>query len=361
MAISTESGYPRPSFAEWLDRTTGYYLGAFGAAAADGVNARLAEMDAQMAHSLCAYLETEAKSCQVINATGARLRGWGQPLIGPVKSASSAGGIVRFWGSNGAIIAAGAVLTADDGVEYVVSTGMTVTGGFVDVPVGCTESGLSGNRSTGAVLTLISPVLGLDGKNGIAQAPGLTGGAETEDEVDYRGRVLARLRAVASGGNDQDYQGWALEVPGVSRAWVSRGDDGEVLVRVMMDSVYADGIPVGAGAPNYSGDLLRVYRHLLAKTPHPRSVYVAAPVPVPVAYIIGGLDPDTAEIRAAIEAELIDAHARRSRPGGVWRWSWGSEATAIAAGVDGFDAIAPTASIVCGPGEIAVFGGVTYD
>lgn len=361
MPIITASGFERPSFDELLTARLAAYRGQFGEFAEDGVLSRLAESDAEMMHALYSYIEKEAQSFQPRNAVGTRLLDWGLDLIGPMKSATASGGSARFLGADGVEVPAGRRMIDPAGTEFEVVTGGVAAGGAVDLTVTAIASGKTGNAATGVVLTLLNPVLGLDAA-GLVQAPGLTGGVEAETEDEYRARILARLSDEKTGGNDADYKMWALQAPGVTRAWVQRGPDGsgEVVVLFSMDGTYPDGIPVGSVAPAYSGDLLTLYTHLLTMAPAPAVLYVSAPAPRVINYVIHGLSPDSPEIRAAIAAELQDLHARKSDVGRVWRWSWAAEAISIAAGEDGFDSIEPNTSTVCAETELAVFGGVTY-
>ena len=55
---------------------------------------------------------------------------------------------------------------------------------------------------------------------GAVEYPGIAGGADEQSDLLLLQRVLARLRQPPHGGADFDYIRWALEVPGVTRAWV---------------------------------------------------------------------------------------------------------------------------------------------
>ncbi|MBE0530406.1 MAG: baseplate J/gp47 family protein [Rhodospirillales bacterium] len=363
MPIVTASGFARPTFDELLAARRAGYQGKFGDSPADGVNARLAELDAEMLHALYAYIEYEAQQFMPMHATGTRLLEWGTFLIGAPKAATAAAGTTRFPGTDGTEVPALLRLTRDDGAEFEVVTGGIVAAGAVDVPVRALTAGAAGNTVAAAVLTPVNPVLGLAG-TGSVLAPGLTGGADAETEDAYRARYLVRLREPPAGGNDTDHVSWMLEVAGVTRGWVRRGaaGTGEIVLLFMEDDTYANGIPVGDGAPNYSGDLKRVYDYVETKAPSPGVRYVKAPIAKVVDVTINGLSPDTPEVRAAIEAELDDLFRRRARPGGVMRYSWFGEAVSVATGEDGFDAItSPALSVICEEDEIAIRGEVTYE
>ena len=59
---------------------------------------------------------------------------------------------------------------------------------------------------------------------------GIGGGADVESDEDLRARVLFRKRNPPHSGSKSDYIAWALEVPGVTRAFVSpfKTQDGQI-------------------------------------------------------------------------------------------------------------------------------------
>lgn len=363
MPMTTDSGFQRPTFDELLVARRAAYERQFGAFPDDGVWARLAEIDADMVHSLHGHIEHEAKQLMPMYATGLYMDLWGNFLVGPRKVATASGGMARFLGADGAELPAGRRLTRSDGAEYEIITGAVTANGVVQVPVRAVLPGRSGNAAEGETLTLLNPVLGLDAAGSVS-APGLTGGTEAETADAYRARYLVRLREPPMGGNDTDYITWAGQVPGVTRAWVRRNGSGtgEVVVLAMMDDTYADGIPRGAGTPTYSGDLLAVFNHIRAQAPDPAVFYAKAPTKRLVDVTVRGLEPDTPEVRAAIQAELADLFRRKAAPSAVLRKSWLAEAVSIAAGEDGFDDLpSPVMSVACARDEIAVLGEVTYE
>lgn len=74
-----------------------------------------------------------------------------------------------------------------------------------------------------------------------------TGGADIETEEDFRSRGLLAWQNPPQGGSDADYKKWALEVSGVTRAWVKRrlNGAGTVGVYIMCDRNDNGGFPVG--------------------------------------------------------------------------------------------------------------------
>lgn len=78
------------------------------------------------------------------------------------------------------------------------------------------------------------------------------------------------------GGTQADYEQWALEVPGVTRAFVTQEmGRGTVTVRFMMDGTYPDGVPK-------DGDRQAVAAHIETVRPVTADVYVVLPVADPL-------------------------------------------------------------------------------
>jgi uncharacterized phage protein gp47/JayE len=89
-------------------------------------------------------------------------------------------------------------------------------------------------------------------------------------------------------------------------------------------------------------------------------VTVVAPVAVPLDLTITGLTPDTAAVRAAIEAEIIDLLRREAVPGGTILLSHLREAISIAAGEADHALTIPAANVTHATGELAVLGTITW-
>lgn len=231
-------------------------------------------------------------------------------------AATFAAGYLKFTGMNGTVVPAGTLVRRPDGIEYATQAEVTVTGGEAIVQIRATTAGLAGNLDAGKTLPLVSPVAGLS-SNGTVEAGGLTGGAETESDESLRARLLARLRRPAHGGNLDDYEMWVREAsPAVTRAWIYPKELGlgTVTIRFMMDDTYPDGIPLAADV-----DMVEAWLNRKDKRPVCADIYPAAPYAVPMDVTFTHLEPDTAEVRAAIEAELRDLIRREAEPKGAGR------------------------------------------
>ncbi len=290
------------------------------------------------------------------------------------KAATYAGGPATIPGINGSIMLPGMLVRRADGVDYQITAEAVAAGGVASVTLAALLPGAAGNAAAGTPLSLVSPVAGFQSAGSVA-APGLTGGADQEDPESYRARILRRMQEPPHGGAGADYVTWALEVPGVTRAWVypEAMGPGTVTVRFMMDEVRAsqNGIPQGAfdpGTGTYAGDLAAVYGYIderdadgnSIRRPTTAELFVVAPIPVPLEIEISGLNPATQAVRDAVEAEIRDLLRREAKPGITILLSHIREAISIAAGENDHALVQPAANVAHGIGEIAVPGEITW-
>jgi uncharacterized phage protein gp47/JayE len=250
---------------------------------------------------------------------------------------------------------AGAIVERGDGVRYVVSSSVLAEGGVITAPLLASTPGASGNALPLTKLTLLTTFAGV-AVEGVVDEPGLAGGADEQSDELLLQAVLARIQMPPHGGAAFDYVRWALEVPGVTRAWcypVEMGA-GTVTVRFMMDDVRAPtGIPLPA-------DVEIVADYIDLRRPVTAEVYVVAPVPLPVDVTITALEPDTPEIRDGIFANLTQMLLNEAEPGQPIYLSQWSTAIGITAGVERFVLTAPTTQSDAPPGEIILLGTVSY-
>ena len=80
-----------------------------------------------------------------------------------------------------------------------------------------TVAGAFTNCDPGTPISLAQPIAGIN--SGGLTVGFATGGADDETVDELRNRMLAKYRAPPQGGAASDYVLWALEVPGVTRAW----------------------------------------------------------------------------------------------------------------------------------------------
>lgn len=306
------------------------------------------------------YLSWVSDQTNTLYADGSNLDLWGRIWSVERKAASIATGTVTFSGTDGTVIPSDTALQRSDGVQYVVTTGGTVSSGSVTVTVEAAEAGDDGNADIGVQMNLVSPIAGLTSAGSVLE---ITGGSDREKDGDkgtnddYRGRILDRIAAPPHGGAAADYIQWALEVPGVTRAWVFPQElgAGTVSLRFMMDDTYSDAIPLTADVAT-----VQAYIDDESRRPVTDSFLALAPVAVPQDVTIAGLTPDTTAIRSAIEAELADMIRREAIPGGSIPVSKFWEAISIAAGETSHTLTTPSANVTTLTGQIITLGTVSY-
>lgn len=270
------------------------------------------------------------------------------------KPAAYASGSVIFSSSTAAVMPAGSMVRRSDGVEYSTTLEVAFFAGSAVAPVEAVLGGVAGNYDEGLELTLTSPVAGVS-STAVVESGGLTGGADRESDDALRDRLLLKRRTPPQGGALADYVLWALEVPGVTRAWSQRANPnpGDVGVPFVVDGDPGGLIPSPA-------KVAEVLAYIVPRAPAGANPVVFAPGVVEVDVEVTGLEPDTEAVRAAIEASLNDYFARTTEPGGTVALSQLSEAISLAAGESEHTLTDPVANVVLPTGSIARLGTLTF-
>jgi len=270
------------------------------------------------------------------------------------KVATAATGSIDFTGTNGVDIPAGTTVQRADGIEFTTDSLATIAAGVASVAITASNADAISNTVTAVTLTLTAPIAGIN-SDAIVDANGITGGADIESDDSLRARLLNVLRNPPQGGNENDYIVWAREVSGVTRAWSYplEGGAGNIVVRFMMDDSYADGIP-------QAGDVTSVDNHLTPLIPSGAVLTVTAPVAVALDFTIS-VTQNTAEVKAAVQAELEDMILRDSQPGGTILLSHINEAISQATGETDHTLTVPAANVGHAANDIAVMGVITWN
>lgn len=347
-----DTGFTRPTLPELIEQVRADLLARLGLdellRRANGeVQARV---QAAALHSLYGFIDYLARQVLPDTADTDWLERHAS-LWGVVrKAATAAAGTVTVSATTGVTIPAGTVLQRPGLGDYTVATDATAAGGVATVTVTAATPGQAYNLPAGARLTLVSPVAGAQST---AIVVDVSGGADIEADDALRDRLLARIQAPPHGGNAADYEAWALQVPGVTRAWVYRHHmgPGTVGLAFVCDG-RADIVPTGA-------EVAAMAAHIDTLRPVTATVVVFAPVAAPLALTIR-LNPDSAATRAAVSAELRDFLAREAVPGGTLYLSRLREAISQAAGEYRHELVAPAADVVSPAGRIATLGVITW-
>ncbi|NUH52719.1 baseplate J/gp47 family protein [Citrobacter portucalensis] len=148
------------------------------------------------------------------------------------KSTASSGPAV-IEGTAGARLPAGAEVRGDE--VSVTTTEDCIIGddGRAEVSARCTATGAHTNSTVPRTGTLVSPPEGI---NSTVIVKFLTGGTDTESDASLLARYLDILRRPPAGGNKYDYKRWALEVDGVTSAYVEPLRRGKGTVDVAITS-----------------------------------------------------------------------------------------------------------------------------
>jgi len=347
--------FKRPTLSELIERDradTAARLADTDPALRRSLVGVLSTVRAGALHGLYGYLDWLSRQLFPDTAEAEFMERWAGIWSVRRKPAQAASGVLRLEGSNGSAIPAGTVFQRADGVEYLSTAEAIVGGGAALVPVAARLTGAGGNADPGVLLSLVSPLSGVQSRG--AATGGLTGGADEEADEPLCARLMTRIQHPPQAGTDPDYEAWALEVPGVTRAW-AKGKElgpGTVTVRFLMDGAYPDGIPL-------AGDVDAVQAHIDAQRPTQADVFVVAPLAKPINPSIR-LTPDTASVRAAVLAELADLLFREAVPGGTILRSHLTEAVSISVGEADHVLLSPAADFACGPGELAVLGTIDW-
>jgi uncharacterized phage protein gp47/JayE len=316
------------------------------------VLAVLARSVAALAHSGHGHLEHLAGQMFPQTSTGADLERHASLRGLFRKSATFATGAVTLSGTPGSTVPSGARFSRADGTIYELLAQVTLgAGGAGAGAVEAVLPGIGANGTTGTVLALQGAYAGV---SSTASAGELAGGADQETDDELRARVLASWRARPMAGTAEDYVAWALEVPGITRAWCLPRTPtlGEVTVYVVADTNAPTIAPTSA-------QLLEVQEHIDAVRPVTARALVLAPALAPLDLSIQ-LTPNTPALRAAVAASVAEAIRRDAVPGGTIRLSRLAEAVATTPGEVHHRITSPATDQTVAAGTIFVPGDITW-
>jgi uncharacterized phage protein gp47/JayE len=271
----------------------------------------------------------------------------------PRKAAQAAMGSVSFTASAGAVLDVDMLLQSSDGRTYKVTASRTTSNGLNSTTIAALDAGSLGNADAGLTLIPVQPILGIVGSSFTVQAPGLNGGVARESVESLRSRVISSYRIIPHGGSAQDYETWALEFPGVTRAWC-RGSylgPGTVGLFIMRDD---DPQPLPTPA-----QLAEVQAYIEPLRPVTAELHVLPPVQKPVTYQLS-LTPDTSAVRAVVEAQLRDLHNREAGLGDTLLISHIREAISSATGESDHVLASPSADVQAAVNQLLTFGGCVW-
>jgi len=271
------------------------------------------------------------------------------------KPADAATGQALFPGVADAAMPPQTLMQRGDGVQYESTAEAVAKNGSAIVPVRAVKAGKDGNAAPGTTLQLVQPVENFEFTGHVADG-GISGGVDIEGVEAMRGRLITRWQQPPQAGAASDWVAWALEVPGVTRAWpynrwMGLGTVGVLFVTDEAESPIPDATMVA-----------RVQEHLTDPDQKPitADVYVAAPTAKLVDVVIEGLDPATEAVKAAVRAELQDLFRREGEPGRVVLVSHIREAISTAHGEYDHVLISPLGNVYSEKHELPLLGDVHF-
>ena len=353
---------PRPSLAEIRGRASADVAAALsrGPLLERSTLRLLSQSVAGAAHSLYGLLAWIFDQTFPDTAEREQLDRWADLYGTPRRGAAFAEGTVILRGAATLTLAAGARVVREDGVEYETQADATVPVGqtTVEVRVRAVEPGASANTEAGIEVRLGSPELGWQ-PVGIVAGAEISGGADVESDAELRERIIGRLRNPGQGGNQADYVRWALEVPGVTRAWCHPLLNGYGTVGL---SFMRDGDPDPFPSPEA---VAQVRDHINQLRPVGMiGVEVFAPTPKPLALSLR-VEPDSVQVRTLVAEAIADILHREGgpaprQPETYLPLSRISEAISSVAGERSHQILSPTAAPSVGPRELLVPGVISW-
>lgn len=303
-------------------------------------------------YELYGYQDWIARQSNPATCDEAMLLSWADWRLddGPTP-AVAATGFATVVGSSGFLVDAGQRYQSKDGRQYVVAEAVTLVAGGATLKVVAEDVGTLGNIEAG-ILTAATPVLGVN-PEAVIGPDGIVGGAEKESIEALRARVKAAFKNPSKVGNGEDFVGWALEVPGVTRAWalprwMGPGTFGLAFVRDGDPEI----IPTAA-------QVAVVQAYLDKKRPVTSEVYALAAEARPLNFSLR-LTPDSTALRAAVEQSLRVLIDDEGGPGETLLKTHVGSAISNTPGETDHVLIEPASDVVMGANQVAVPGVFTW-
>lgn len=309
------------------------------------VESVLAKIWAGACYTSHGFLDEIFAQAMIDSSTGIYLERWAAVWGFYRGEPSAAAGYAVFSAGPDTDLASGTTIkSTDTGTEYIVTADAAVTGGTITAHVEAIEAGASGNLPSGSTLSLAEPVSGVQSNGSAPQ--GLSGGADAESDDYLKERLLTRLRNPPRGGSKTDFELWALEVPGVTRAWCYPLANGLGTVAL---TFVTDDSPAG---PIPGPEMVQAVKdHITPLLPATVADFeVFAPELKPVQIIVS-ITPDTEAIRSAVIESVKNYEQTEARPDTVLLLSKIHTAVGNSAGLTDFDLLEPVQNVAIGAAE----------
>lgn len=319
----------------------------------------LGRVEAGAAHLLHGHLAYVARQVLPDTADSEHLDRWAAIFGLTRKAAGKARALVTFTGVNGTTVPTFTEFVRADGERYRSTTLATMAGGTGNASAEALQPySESQNTAAAVTYTLSAPIAGIDDL--VNSGLGFSLGSDEETDALLRARLLKEIQTAPQGGAAIDYELWALEVAGVTRAWplplhFGVGSVGLTFVR---DGDSASIIPDAA-------EVQAVQDYIDARRPVAVGLFTAfAPTAVPLAITVDLTTlpsaTSSADIQAAITANLTQLLLDAATPGGTLAISKIREAISTAEGETDHLLNTPTADVTVSAGQLSTLGTITY-
>ena len=345
--------WPVPAPGEIASRAAAVFEGALPGIDARSPNtvagaiSRVTDMALADVYFELGYLAAELMPDTAIDTLDRHANTWGVPRLQPTAAIGNA----SFAGTVGAPIPAGLTFTAPSrAVVATAAAGTIGGGGTVVLPLVAAVAGSNGNQPGGTVLTIVSPLAGLNPQSCTLDGFGLSAGTDIEPIEAWRARILRRIRAPAMGGAAADYTTWVNEVLSgtIVQPVPNGGGLGTVVVWITQGMTVASPAEVA---------LVQAYLDVVRPVTAAVTVLAASLVPVNVTL---HLSPDTAAIRAAAINALALAFVQDAAIGGTVFVSRLDNAVSSSDGEYSHERSLPSADVVMSAGQLPVLGTVSF-
>lgn len=273
------------------------------------------------------------------------------------KPATPATGTVRFTGVDGTTIPLGTGVARSDGATYTTTEELDIgstTTGLVDIAVEADEVGTASNCEDDQPLTLSGSIVDVD--SDATWLVTLVDGTDDETQADGLSRYLDDVSNPDSGGGTAgDYERWALEVSGVTRAWETAVGGNEVAVAFVRDN---DG--TGSAILPDAGERTEVEDYVQELAPITVDVSVTTLTALTVNVTLTALSPNTTAVQNAVTAELEDFFATYPEPGLQIELSQIEAAISAATGETSHVMSVPAAAVAPTSTQLPILGTITF-
>lgn len=299
---------------------------------------------ASAVHSLYGYIEFVSKQIFATSAEGKYLERRASEYGIYRKQATNAQGTVTFSGS----VPVGTTLQTADEIIFETTT---ETDSRLVASIQAVNPGANGNLQSGTVLTLVSPIAGIESE---ATSSEVSGGTDIEGDESLRERLLFRMQNPPKAGTKTDYVAWAKEVSGVTRAWCYPLElgPGHVTVRFMTDGLTDNGIPTALMVE-------RVKAHIETLMPVTTILTVVAPVAKNLDMTLD-ITPDNSEIRTKVASAVKQIIQTEAAPATKVLLTSLDRAVGSVEEIVSYRIVSPADDVPAGTGEILAPGTITY-